>query len=73
MTLFSSNAGKGSVAAMLGMVSILIIALGIEAAKTAYFSFGNGGFSIVNLICGLLWLGLVSAFLRAGQRKLCVE
>lgn len=73
MTLFSSNAGKGSVAAMLGMVSILIIALGIEAAKTAYFSYGNGGFSIVNLICGLLWLGLASAFLRAGQRKLCAE
>ncbi|MGP2481906.1 MFS transporter [Pantoea eucalypti] len=73
MTLFSSNAGKGSVAAVLGMVSILIIALGIEAAKTAYFSFGNGGFSIVNMVCGLLWLGLVSAFLRAGQRKLCVE
>jgi len=73
MTLFSSNAGKGSVAAMLGMISILIIALGIEAAKTAYFSFGTGGFSLVNLICGLLWLGLVSAFLRAGQRKLCAE
>ncbi|MDH2066909.1 MFS transporter [Pantoea sp. GD03673] len=73
MTLFSSSAGKGSVAAMLGMVSILIIALGIEAAKAAYFSFGTGGFSTVNLICGLLWLGLVSAFLRAGQQKLCAE
>ena len=73
MTLFSSSAGKGSVAAMLGMISILIIALGIEAAKTAYFSFGTGGFSLVNLICGLLWLGLVSAFLRAGQRRLCAE
>lgn len=73
MTLFSSSAGKGSVAAMLGMVSILIIALGIEAAKTAYFSYGTGGFSMVNLICGLLWLGLVSAFLRAGQRRLCTE
>jgi len=73
MTLFSSSGGKGSVAAMLGMVSILIIALGIEAAKTAYFSFGNGGFSMVNMVCGLLWLGLVSAFLRAGERKLCVE
>ena len=73
MTLFSSSAGKGSVAAMLGMVSILIIALGIEAAKTAYFSYGTGGFSVVNLICGLLWLVLVSAFLRADQRKLCTE
>jgi len=28
---------------------------------------------VVNLICGLLWLVLVSAFLRAGQRKLCAE
>lgn len=73
MTLFSSHAGKGSVAAMVGMVTILIIALGIEAAKTAYFSYGSGGFSLVNLICGLLWLGLVSAFLRAGQRRLCAE
>jgi DHA1 family multidrug/chloramphenicol efflux transport protein-like MFS transporter len=73
MTFFSSSAGKGSVAAMLGMVSILIIALGIEAAKTAYFSYGTGGFSVVNLICGLLWLVLVSAFLRADQRKLCTE
>ncbi|THB84414.1 MFS transporter [Pantoea allii] len=73
MTLFSSSGGKGSVAAMLGMVSILIIALGIEAAKAAYFSFGNGGFSMVNMVCGLLWLVLVSAFLRAGQRKLCAE
>ncbi|MFV9688250.1 MFS transporter [Pantoea sp. KXB45] len=73
MTLFSSRAGKGSVAAMVGMVTILIIALGIEAAKTAWFSYGSGGFSLVNLICGLLWLGLVSAFLRAGQRRLCAE
>ncbi len=76
MTLFSSSAGKGSVAALLGMVSILIIALGIEAAKTAYFSFGTGGFSLVNLTCGLLWLVLVSAFLRESQcrqQALCTE
>ncbi|MGK3142350.1 MFS transporter [Pantoea sp. C2G6] len=69
MTLFSSQAGKGSVAAMLGMVSILVIALGIEATKAAYFRYGNGGFSLINLFCGLLWLGLVIAFLRESQRR----
>ncbi|WP_336756151.1 MFS transporter [Pantoea sp. USHLN298] len=69
LTLFSSHAGKGSVAAMLGMVSILVIALGIEAAKTAWFRGGSRGFSLVNLSCGLLWLGLLSGFLRENQRR----
>jgi len=73
MTLFSSPAGKGSVAAMLGMVSIVIIALGIEAGKTVYFRFGTGGFSLVNLLCGLLWLCLIRTFLRVNQQKLCAE
>ncbi|MCP1436886.1 DHA1 family multidrug/chloramphenicol efflux transport protein-like MFS transporter [Erwinia persicina] len=69
MTLFSSSAGKGSVAAMVGMVTILVFALGIEAAKASYFSVGSRGFSLVNLTCGLLWLGLVLAFLRENQRR----
>ncbi|WP_312757456.1 MFS transporter [Pantoea brenneri] len=69
LTLFSSHAGKGSVAAMLGMVSILVIALGIEAAKAAWFSSGSRGFSLVNLSCGLLWLALLAGFLRENQRR----
>ena len=69
MTLFSSQAGKGSVAAMVGMVTILIFALGIEAAKYAYFSFHSTGFSLINLACGLLWLGLTRAFLRENRRR----
>ena len=72
MTLFSSRAGKGSVAAMLGMVSILVIALGIEAAKAAWFSGGSRGFSLLNLSCGLLWLGLITGFLRENQRRQAV-
>lgn len=69
MTLFSSSAGKGSVAAMVGMITILVFALGIEAAKASYFSVGSRGFSLVNLTCGLLWLGLVLAFLRENRRR----
>ena len=69
LTLFSSNAGKGSVAAMLGMVSIIAFALGIEAAKFGYFHGGAAWFSLINLACGLLWLILVSAFLRERKRR----
>ena len=39
----SSTAGKGSVAAMLGMVSILAFALGIELSKYGYFHGGAAG------------------------------
>lgn len=67
LTLFSSNAGKGSVAAMLGMVSITVYTIGIEVAKFSLFISGNMGFSLVNLISGLLWFFLVAAFLR--ERK----
>ncbi|MCT2386954.1 MFS transporter [Erwinia pyrifoliae] len=69
LTLFSSNAGKGSVAAMLGMVSILVFAAGIELSKYAYFGDGARAFSLVNLVCGVLWYGLVSAFLREWKRR----
>ncbi len=69
LTLFSSDAGKGSVAAMLGMVSILVFALGIELAKYSYFSDGTRGFSVVNLACGIVWWLLLMAFLREWRRR----
>lgn len=73
LTLFSSSAGKGSVAAMLGMVSILVFALGIELAKFAYFSDGTRAFSLANLACGLLWCWLVRAFLRERKRRSALD
>ncbi|WP_369790175.1 MFS transporter [Rouxiella sp. WC2420] len=69
LTLFSSSAGKGSVAAMVGMVTILVFALGIESSKAAYFSGGSLRFSLINLACGLLWLWLVRAFLTERKRR----
>ncbi|RWR03840.1 multidrug transporter [[Pantoea] beijingensis] len=72
LTLFSSNAGKGSVAAMLGMLSIITFALGIEAAKFGYFSGGSALFSLINLACGVCWFLLVMAFLRERKRRAIV-
>lgn len=73
LTLFSSASGKGSVAAMLGMISILVFTLGIEAVKSAYFSGGSFWFSLVNLACGLFWFWLVKAFLNERARRLATQ
>lgn len=69
LTLFASNAGKGSVAATLGMVSIIVFAAGIELSKIAYFSGDSFWFCLVNLGSGILWCLLVRAFLRERQRR----
>ena len=69
LTLYSSDAGKGGVAAMLGMVSIIVFALGIELAKSAYFHGNSFWFSAVNLLCGLAWFWLVRAFLKERKRR----
>jgi len=55
LTLYASNEGKGSVAAMLGMISILTLAVGIELAKSGYFSGGTLWFCLINFISGVLW------------------
>ncbi|MCX8960016.1 MFS transporter [Erwinia psidii] len=73
LTLFSSEAGKGSVAAMLGMLSIIIFAIGIELAKAGYFRGGSGWFSAVNLLCGLLWFWLLRAFLEERKRRTTIH
>lgn len=67
LTLYASNEGKGSVAAMLGMISIMTLAVGIELAKSGYFSGGTLWFCLVNFISGVLWFGLVILFM--GERK----
>ncbi|MDF2915395.1 MAG: multidrug transporter MdfA, partial [Pantoea agglomerans] len=64
LTLYASNEGKGSVAAMLGMISIMTLAVGIELAKSGYFSGGTLWFCLVNFISGVLWFGLVILFMR---------
>ncbi|MCW0311142.1 MFS transporter [Pantoea ananatis] len=72
LTLYASDEGKGSVAAMLGMISILTLAVGIELAKHFYFSDGVIWFSLINFMSGVLWFGLVLLFLRERQRHVKV-
>lgn len=69
LTLYASSEGKGSIAAMLGMISILTLALGIELAKSGYFSGGTPWFSAINFTAGILWFGLVTLFLRERKRR----
>lgn len=72
LTLFSSEAGKGSVAAMIGMLSIAAFAIGIELAKYGYFAGGSQLFCAFSLLCGLLWYALVRLFLRERQQRSAV-
>ncbi|WP_187505629.1 MFS transporter [Pantoea agglomerans] len=73
LTLYASNEGKGSVAAMLGMISIMTLAVGIEMAKSGYFSGGTLWFCLVNFISGVLWFGLVILFMRERKRRSRLE
>ncbi|WP_312757246.1 MFS transporter [Pantoea brenneri] len=73
LTLYASNEGKGSVAAMLGMISILTLAIGIELAKSGYFSGGTLWFCLINFISGVLWFGLVILFMRERKRRSRLE
>ncbi|MFE0587019.1 MFS transporter [Pantoea vagans] len=73
LTLYASNEGKGSVAAMLGMISIMTLAVGIELAKSGYFSGGTLWFCLVNFISGVLWFSLVTLFMRERKRRSRLE
>lgn len=73
LTLYASDEGKGSVAAMLGMISILTLAIGIELAKSGYFSGGTLWFCLINFISGVLWFGLVMVFMRERKRRSKLE
>ncbi|HBV92848.1 MFS transporter [Pantoea sp. B550] len=73
LTLYASDEGKGSVAAMLGMISILTLAVGIELAKSGYFSGGTLWFCLINFISGVLWFGLVTLFMRERKRRSRLE
>jgi len=64
LTLFASPVGKGTVAAAVGLITLAMYAGGIEVAKQLYTAWGNGAFSLWNLLAGGLWLLLLRHFLR---------
>ncbi|QLK61393.1 MdfA family multidrug efflux MFS transporter [Enterobacteriaceae bacterium Kacie_13] len=68
LTLFSSPTGKGTVAAALGLITIIVFAVGIEVAKQLYFAWGNGIFMLAGLVCGLTGTLMITAFLKSCQK-----
>lgn len=64
LTLFASDMSKGTVAAAMGMLQMMIFTVGIEVSKHAYLLGGNGLFSLFNLAGGLIWLVLIVYFLK---------
>jgi len=64
LTLFASDMSKGTVSAAMGMLQMLIFTVGIEVSKHAYLQGGNGLFSLLNLLGGVIWLGLMFVFLK---------
>ena len=68
LTLFSSRTGKGTVAAALGLITIVVFAVGIEVAKQLYFAWGNGIFMLAGLISGLTGALMITAFMKRAQK-----
>ena len=68
LTLFSSPTGKGTVAAALGLITIVVFAVGIEVAKQLYFAWGNGIFMLAGLISGLTGALMITAFMKRPQK-----
>ncbi|MCX2944301.1 multidrug transporter MdfA, partial [Rahnella perminowiae] len=69
LTLFSSPTGKGTVAATLGLITIVVFAAGIEVAKQLYFVLGSGMFMLTGMISGATGVLLIAAFLRRIPEK----
>lgn len=69
LTLFSSPTGKGTVAAALGLMTIVVFATGIEIAKQLYFALGNGIFMLAGLIAGVAGTILIAGFLKHLLKK----
>lgn len=65
LTLFSSPTGKGTVAAALGLMTIVVFAAGIEIAKQLYFAWGNGIFMLAGLIAGVAGTILIGGISKA--------
>ncbi|WP_413529576.1 MFS transporter [Rahnella inusitata] len=68
LTLFSSPTGKGTVAAALGLITIVVFAVGIEVAKQLYFTWGNGIFMLAGLVSGLSGALMITTFMKRTQK-----
>ncbi|MBM3114317.1 MFS transporter [Jeongeupia naejangsanensis] len=63
LTLFSSQVSKGTVAASLGMITMLLFTIGIEIVRWGYAGGGNVWFACANFVVGIGFCLLVHRFL----------
>lgn len=69
LTLFSSNISKGTVSSTMGIISIMIIIIGMEISKKAYLlNNEENGFNIVNVICVIIWIFLIYCFFKSKKK-----
>lgn len=67
--LTASDVSKGTVAASIGMLSMVVYAVGIEAFKHGYFSVGPIGYAALALACTLLFWRLSRRVLAGAMRE----
>ncbi|WMC20293.1 MAG: MFS transporter [Enterobacteriaceae bacterium PSpyr] len=62
VTLFSSKFRKGSVSAVMGMITIMILITNIQLAKTVFLWKNVIAFNILNMFNGFIWLFFIISF-----------
>lgn len=67
LTLFSSKIKKGTVSSSVGIISMIILILGIEISKLSYLYFNVESFNFINLLSGFLWLLFLIFFIKKLQ------
>lgn len=69
LTLFSSNISKGTVSSAMGIISMMIIIIGMEISKKVYLlNHEENGFNIVNVICVIIWIFLIYCFFKSKKK-----
>lgn len=70
LTLFSTKISKGTVSSAMGIISMTIVILGIEASKKFYLLKNEeNAFNFFNLILILIWLFFIHFFLKENNKN----
>ncbi|TCP10663.1 DHA1 family multidrug/chloramphenicol efflux transport protein-like MFS transporter [Crenobacter luteus] len=67
--LTASDVSKGTIAATIGMLSMSVYAVGIEAFKHGYFAVGPFGYAALSLVCTLLFWRLSRRVVASAMRE----
>ncbi|XZR53227.1 MAG: MFS transporter [Enterobacteriaceae bacterium] len=70
ITLFASKFRKGSVSAIMGMITIMILISNIQLAKTVFLWKNVLAFNILNMLNGFIWLFFIISFFIQNKEEL---